>query len=323
MPNRYERNTAVLLKLEAGGYGVDAAPVPATDAILLRKFTCDDEFKFVNNPEVRPYFGKAKDLVANHHVIGSFEVALAGSGALGTPAPWGKILRCGSFAEAITALTRVDYTLISSALESATMYYYDDGTLKKALGLRVNINSIKWVYGDVPVLACSFIALDGGTTAVVPPAVVLTSWAQPLPVNQVNSGLLTIGCTYAAGALVGGATFPSKGIEISLGTQLNFIELLGGESADITDRDVTGKITVDLTAAQEISNMGIIQAAATQGIGFVHGTVAGSKQVIHLPNMQLKKPKKDVLNGKRVITYDFSGLPTLGTGNDEVRIVMI
>lgn len=317
---RYERNTAVLWKMETV-YGTDPVPAAATDAILLRKFSFKQELKYVNNPEVRPYFGGSQDMVAAQHISGSFEVALAGSGTAGTATQWGKFLRAAAFAEAITAGVRVDYTPISTALESCTMYYYDDGVLKKSTGLRCNITSLKMEFGDVPVLGVSFVGLDSGDTAVVPPAVVLTAWKTPVPVNTDNSGLLTIGCTYAAGALTGGVTYPSKGLQLSLGGKLGYAEMLGGESVDFTDRAVTGKIMLDLTAAQEIANMVIVTAGTLQGIGLVHGTVSGNKMLVFMPKVQLKNPAKSSVNGKRVITYDLNIIPTIGTGNDELRIV--
>lgn len=318
MADRRERNTAVLVKMESV-YGTDPVPVPGTDAILLRKFTCKQEIKYVNNPEVRPYMGKGSDLVGATYITGSFEVALAGSGAGSTPPMWGRFLRGAAFAETVGVTpARVDYTLITTALESATLYYYDDGVLKKGLGMRCNITGFKMGYGDVPTLAVAFIALDGGDTAVATPALTLTAWKTPLPVNQVNSSLLTIGCAYSAGALVSGVTFPSKGIEVSLGGSISFIELLGGEAVDFADRDVSGKITMDLTTAQEITNMGIVKAGTTQGIGLLHGTAAGYKLGVFLPACQLKNPAKDTINGKRVVTYDLNAVPV--AGNDEWRI---
>lgn len=322
MADRRERNTAVLFKLETV-YGTDAVPTAGSDAVLLRKFSAKQEIKYENNPEVRPYFGKGLDLVAETHVSGSFEVALAGSGAAGTAPMWGRILRAAGFAEAISAGSRVDYTPVSASLESASMYYYDDGVLKKVLGVRCNITGFKMGYGGIPVMAVSFIGLDGGDSAIATPAVTLTPWKTPLPVNQSNSGLLTLGCTYSAGALVGGTTYPSTGLDLSLGNQMNFMGLLGGEAVDITDRDVNGKITLDLTAAQEISNLATVKAGTAQGIGMLHGTEAGYKVLVHLPNAQLKNPAKSAINGKRVIAYDLNCVPTQGSGDDEWRIVAL
>jgi hypothetical protein len=323
MANRYERNTAVLFKLETT-YNTDSLPVPATDALLLRKFTSKPiDAKYVNVPEIRDYFGGAIDLIGASWISGSFDVSLGGSGAAGTVTQWGKLLRAAGFAEVVTALTRVDYTLISTALESGSLYYYDDGVLKKALGLRVNITSFKMGYGDVPMISCSFMALDGGVATAANPALTLSAWKTPLPINTTNSGQLTLGCTYAAGALVGGTAYPSKGIELQLGGKLSYMDLLGGEAIDFTDRNVTGKITLDLTAAQEIANEAIVKAGTTTGIGLLHGTVAGGKLLVFCPNVQLKNPSKQTLNGRRVIDYEINPVPTIGTGNDEWRIVTL
>jgi hypothetical protein len=320
---RLERNTAVLFKPETI-YGTDSVPAAATDALLLRKFTCKPlDAKYVNVPEIRPYMGGALDLVGASWVSGSFDISLGGSGTAGTVTQWGDILRASGFAEVVTAATRVDYTLISTALESASMYYYDDGVLKKVLGQRCNITSFKMGFGDVPQMSVAFIGLDGGETAVAPPALTLTAWKPPVPVNSANSGLLTLGCTYSAGALTGGTTYPSQGLEFSLGGKMSYMDILGGETVDFTDRDVTGKITLDLTAAQEISNSAIVKAGTTTGLGLVHGTVAGHKLLVFMPNVQLKNPAKVSLNGRRLISYDINPVPTAGTGNDEVRIVTL
>jgi hypothetical protein len=318
--SRYVRNTAVLFKLETT-YGTDAVPGNTTDALLVSEFTCDDSYKYENAPEIRPYMGGGRDYVTEKHVVGTLKVKLGGSGAAGTSAQWGDLFRAAGFAETISAGVRVDRTPISAAFESGTLYYYDDGVLKKALGVRMNLTGLKLGYGGIPEAAFSFVGLKGGDTAVASPALTLTAWKPPLAVNSINSGMVTIGCTYATGALSGGTTFVSKGLDLALGGKVDFAGLLGGESVEFTDRNVTGKLTLDLTAAQEISNLGIADASTTQGIGLLHGTVAGYKLLTFMPNVQLKNPKKDNINGKRVISYDLLSVPTPGTGNDELRIV--
>lgn len=315
---RLARNTAVLMKPEAL-YAIDSLPVPASDAILLRKFSCKPlDGKYVNVPEVRDYMGGSVDLMGMSYVSGSFEISGSGSGVAGTPTQWAKFLRTSAFAETITAGVRCDYNPISSAMESGSLYYYDDGVLKKALGMRTNLTSIKEGYGDVPIFGFNFVALDAGASAAANPALNLTNWKQPEVINSANSGMLTLGCTYSAGALVGGTTYPSKGIELSLGGKIGFTELLGGESVDFTDRDVTGKITLDLDAATEVANEAVVKAGSLTGIGMLHGSVAGKRLLTYLANVQLKNPTKAVLNGRRVIDYDIKAVPTEGTGNDEL-----
>lgn len=319
---RYDRATAVLLKVETTP-NTDAVPVNTTDCMLLRKFTFKQEIKYVNVPEIRNYFGGGLDLVGSTFISGTFESSLAGSGAAGTAPPWNRFMRSAAFAETISAGSRVEYSPISTALESSTLYYYDDGVLKKALGLRFNITSFKMGYGDVPIIAGNYIALDGGLATAANVVETLTAWKAPLPINTANSGLLTIGGTYSAGVISGGVTYPSKGIELALGGQMNFMELLGGESAEFTDRNMSGKITLDLTAAQEVAFMATVKAGTTQSIGLAHGAVAGYKLLSWCPNAQLKNPVSETLNGKRLLSYDINPVPTPGTGNDEWKLVAL
>jgi len=94
--------------------------------------------------------------------------------------------------------------------------------------------------------------------------------------------------------------------------------LMGDEATGFMAR-----LTLDLTAAQEIANMAIVKAGTEQSFGLSHGQIAGSKLLTFLPNVQLKNPAKSVMNGKRVITYDLKAVPTEGTGNDEWRVVSL
>lgn len=322
MPKRYFRNSAVLFKLEVNE-GTDSIPVPATDAMLVSNLTWKRNIKYVNVEEVRPYFGEGVDLAAYTFIQGSFDMKLAGSGTAGTVPPWGDVLRCAAFGETITAVTRVDYTPVSGALESGSMYLYDDGTVDKCLGTKINITGLKMGFGDVVIMSCEFMGIDGGQTAAANPALTLTPWKQPLPINTANSGLLTLGCTYNAGALAGGTTYPSQGIELSLGGKIGFAEILGGEAIDFSDRAVTGKIVLDATAAQDVSNLASVKAGTLQGVGLLHGTTAGYKILTHMPNVQLKNPTRVNLNGKRCTAYDLKAVPTAGAGNDELRIVSL
>lgn len=319
---RYERNTTVLFKNEAV-YGADIVPDPATDALLVKNFKCKPiDGRYINRDLLHPYFGGSEDILVENWVSGSFDVELAGSGAAGTAPMWGRLLRAAAFAEVITDGQRVDYTPVSTAIESGSMYYYDDGALKKALGMRCDITAWKMGYGELPLMSVNFLALDGGDAAVPNPSVTFTPWKKPTPINAANTGMLKLDCTYAAGALVGGTTVKSRGIELSLGGKLGYLGLLGGEEIDFSDRDVTGKILLSLSAAEEIANLAAVKATTTQSIGLLHGTTAGAKVLTYLPSVQLKNPSKETLNGRRMIGYDLKGVPTTA-GNDEWRIVAL
>lgn len=319
---RYERNTAVLLKNEMT-YGVDALPVGATDAMLVKNFKCKAvDGKTASRDLLRPFFGGSEEILVESWVSGSFDFEIAGSGAAGDAPMWGRILKCCGFGETISAGVSVEYAPVSTALGSATMYYNDDGVLKKAPGLRADLASLKLPYGELPTGSVNFLALDGGDTAVALPVVDLTDWQKPVPINTAHTGQLTFGATYAAGALTGGTLFKSRGLEAALGGKIGYLGLLGGEEIDFTDRDANGKVLLSLTAAEEIAKIADVKGTVTQSIGLLHGTTAGAKILVFMPACQLKNPSKESINGRRMIGFDFKAVPT-SAGNDELLIVAL
>lgn len=322
MPARNIIDTAALFKNEAI-YATDIVPSGANDAVLLKNFEIETVQKLVPRELLRLWFGADPALPAYSLAKGKFTVEIASAGAAGTAPMWGRMLRTSGFAEAITAATRVDYTLVSSALESASMYSYDSGVQKKSLGLRTNITAMRLLHAQRPEIDFDFLALDGGDSAVATPALTLTPWKAPLIVNTTNTGLVTLGCAYAAGALSGGTTYPSKGLEITgLGSSLEFQELLGGEAVDLNGRALKGRVSFDLTAAQEITFLSTMKAGTVQSMGILHGQTAGAKVINFFPAAQIRAVKKDKgAAGKRLITCEFDLPPS--AGNDEWRIVAL
>lgn len=316
--SRLNRKTAILAKIESV-YGTDATPAGATDAVLI----ANPNYKFsANNADralVREYLGGAEQLVGDSFVEATFEVELQGSGAAGTAPAYGPLLRACAYAEAISAGARVEYTPVSASFESVTIYYYKDGALRKLLGARGSFK-LGLGLGNRPTISFRFIGIDGGVTAVANPSQTLTAWKTPAVVSDPNTADLLLGCTYATGALSGGTAYPSRGIEFDSGNVVNHIPLLGGASVDVTDRSVTSKISLDLTAAQEVTFMASVKANTTQSIGLQHGSVAGSKVILFAPSCQLINPVDEDFNGRLLSGFDVRCVPS--AGNDELRIVV-
>lgn len=317
---RYARNAAILAKIETT-YGTDPVPTGAANAMLISNLSVNPlNANNVSRDLINTYFGGSEQLVGNAFLEASFDIEVAGSGAAGTAPAWGALLRACGFAEAITASTRVDYTPITNVLDSVTIYYHDDGVLHKLLGARGSFD-LKMGVGERPVFSFKFQGLDGGISAVANPALTLTAFKTPLVVTDANTADINIGCTYSAGALVGGSPYTSRGLEVSVGNAVAFTPLLGAETIDLTNRDMTGHIDLDLTAANEVTFMGTVKANTKQGIGIIHGTVAGYKVLVHAPSAQLINPSKQDVNGRRLLGYDMRLIPS--AGNDELRIVAL
>ena len=177
---------------------------------------------------------------------------------------------------------------------------------------------VKLPLGAKPILSFKFIGKYDGISAVVSPTPTYSKFKPPAVVTDANTNDLTFGCAYTTGTLGTGTAYPSRGIEVMSGNDVKFTPLVGGDSVDIVQREMTGKIELELTAAQEVSLMSNVIANTTQSVGIQHGTAAGSVVILHAPTVQLLNPTKQDVDGRRMIGYDLRLVPS--TGNDELRI---
>lgn len=313
---RYIRNTAILAKIETTE-GVDAVPTGAANALLISDVTINPlNAQNVDRALLRPYFGASEQLVGAAFTELQFTVELAGSGAAATAPAWGALLRACGFAETVS--TFVAYAPDTPANQkSVTIYYYDDGVLHKLLGAKGNV-TLGMGVGERPTLQFSFMGNDGGVSAVANPATTLTAWKAPLVITDTNSGDVKLGGTYAAGAVTGGTPYTSRGLSINVGNQLQFSPLLGAQPVDITGREVTGSLQLDLSAAQEVTFFGSVKANTLQAISLEHGSVAGAIVGVHMAAVQLINPSKQDVNGRRLIGFDLRSVPS--AGNDDLII---
>ena len=321
MATRYMRNTAILAKAEST-YGTDSTPTEAANALLISNVSITPlAASNVDRDLIRPYFGHSEQLVGPNYVQMSFDVELAGSGTAGTAPAYGPLLKACGFTETATASVRTEYTLNTPVTGSVTIYYYSDGVRHKALGCRGNVRFIMTA-GGRPMMRFEFSGLDGGVAAATPSALTLTSFKTPMVIMDSTAGDLIFGATYIAAtpALGGASSYPSQGIEIDLGNQVQYTPILGGEIIDITDRKTTGSIVLDLTAADEVTFLGNVKSAFMQGLGLMLGTTAGYKVMFHAPNVQLINPRKQDVNGKLMVAFDARFCPS--SGNDEFRLVI-
>lgn len=326
---RYTRNTVILAKVETT-YGTDPTPTGAANAVLVSNVSANPlNANNVPRDLIRGYFGGSEQLVGSAYVELSFDVEFQNGGTAGTVAAWDALLQACGYAAGSTLTTpsRVEHAFITdyTLWKSLTLYYHDDGALHKLLGARGSFQ-LKLGVGDRPVWSFKFIGLYGGVTATANATPTLTGYKAPLVVTDSNTGAVTVGCTYATGALSSGTEYISNGLQIDLGNKLDFNDLLGtaaasGQTVDVSQRDMSGSIELDLSAANEVTFMGYVTANTTQSIGLVHGTTAGFKMLIFMPAVQFINPKKSEKNGRRLIGFDLRILPS--SGNDDLKIVAL
>ena len=317
---RYIRNTVITAKVETT-YGTDAGPTGAANALLVTDMTITPlDAQNIDRNLIRGYFGGSEQLVGPASVKVNFSVELAGAGAAATAPAWGPLLLGCAMAEAsLTTPNRVEYSPVSTALKSLTIYYYDDGVLHKLLGA-MGTCTLSAKVGERPMLKFEFTGLDGGVSAASTSGT-LTAWQKPIAMTKANVVDITLGLAYATGAFSGGTLYSSTGLELQLGNAVSYSPMLSNETVDITDRSMTGSMELDLSAAQEVTMMGQVKANTTQSLGITLGTVSGNKLLIYAPTVQMISPRKSELNGKRLIGFDLRLMPS--AGNDELKLISV
>lgn len=322
MPNRFIRNTVILVKTEAT-YALDPTPSGAANAMLVSNLSINPlNAQNVSRDLVRGFMGGSEQLVGNRFVECGFDIELVGSGTAGTAPAWGPALLACGFAETLTGVVRVDYTPVSASFSSATIYYHDDGLLHRVAGARGTV-TFKLGAGGRPVMTFAMKGLYSTPSAAANAVPTLTAFKTPLVVNEANTADLTFGGTHTlaiAPAITGGTPFPSMGLEVMANNTVEYVPLLGGESVEITNRDASCTFQLDLSAAEEATFMASVEAATLTSMGLIHGTTAGSKTLMWLPTVQRISPTKQEQSGKRMVGFEGRVVPS--AGNDEMRIVL-
>lgn len=318
--SRFIRNTAILAGLESV-YGVSAA-LDATDAMLVSNMVVNTELDKVDRPHIREAFGAPEQLPGQGRINIDFDVELSGSGTAGTAPVWGELLQACGMTATVSASSRVEYqpNTLHDTTKSVTIKYHMDGLVYLALGCRGTV-ALKMPLGGIPLLSFKFVGLDGGESATSNPSQTLTAWKAPVVITDVTASDITLGCSYSAGAISGGTTYPSRGLEVDLGNTVRHRPLLGGEKVTIQDRVTVGKMELELTAAQEVDFRTAARACTTTSLGFQFGTTPGYKVLIHAPAVQRDKLAYVDVDGEALVGMDLRFRPVMG--NDELRIVAL
>ncbi|MDT8856430.1 phage tail tube protein [Paracoccaceae bacterium Fryx2] len=319
MSERYTRRSALLCRLEAP-YGTPVTIFGESDAILLvdpPQFLIEAD----NVPRnlVMPWMGNSEELPATRRAKLTFKVELAGSGAAGTPPAWGKLLRACGFSETIVAGASVTYAPVNDGFEGMTFRFFRDGVRYLAKGGRGTVKLTLDAYA-IPTAEFEFWAFDAQALAASIPAINLAAFIQPQVVTDANSGDIWLGASVTGGVVSGGAFLASKGISWDIGNKLAHRKMLRGERIAITDRSVTGKMAVELSAADEIIWRDAINANTLAAMSFTHGVGAGNLITVHAGRVQRTNPQAIDDDGSVLIQTDLRALPSV-SGNPEFMIV--
>ncbi len=308
---KLNRKRVILAKIEAVS-GTDSTPTGSANAILVKNLDVQPlEGEMQSRDLIRPYLGGFEQLIAGYFVRISFEVELQGSGAAGTAPAYGVLLRGCGMSETVTASTKVEYSPISSAQESVTIYVNNDGILHKLVGSRGTVSMALNAKG-IPVFRFQFIGKYVAPTDAAAPTPVYTGFKKPLIVNSANTPNFS---------LMGVTTLVLESLSIDLNNSLDFRALVGAEYTQITDRQVQGTITVETPPLATFNPWSTAIADTTGALQIIHGTAAGYKVQIDAPGLDVGQPTYGDSNGVNMLNLPFTLIPT--SGDDEIKITIL
>lgn len=300
----------VILVKEEATYNTDAAPSPSSDAVLVENLQWSNEGARMNErAAVKNTFGKLQQVFGGTLRTVSFDVEIKGSGAAGTPPEFGPLLKACGMAETIVASTSVTYDPASTGIKSATIYYYQDGTLMKLTGCR---GDAEWKTPTGEVGKMTF-TMTGHVSPVTDVALPNPSYDSTVPAPFIGAGF-TVG---SYGPVIANLTV-SLGNQLAMPPDANAADGFG--EVRITGRDVAGSFDPEhqLVATSPFDadwRAGTTFSMATGTIG----SAAGNIYEITAPAMyyrELSPGDRDAIR-----TLEISCGFTESAGDDEISIV--
>lgn len=303
-----ERNQVILAKIETT-YGTDSTPTGAANAILATNIQLEPLLGTeVSRDLLLPYLGNQGMVLSGTYGRIKFEVEVAGAGAAGTAPKYGPLLRACGMAEVITAATKVAYNFISASEESVTIWALKDGIKHILLGARGSF-TIEGAPNSILRYVFTFTGLLGTISDAAMPAVTVTGFIKPVPVNKANTTLTLHGHAGACESF----SFDS-GIEISPRMLIN------SEKVEISDRVASGSVVFESVALATVDWFSKALAQSTSTMAIVHGTTAGNIVEFNAPKTQIGRPTYGATNKIMNNSVPIMFLPS--AGNDEFEVAV-
>lgn len=303
-----------LAKIEVT-YNVDPVPVASTDAILVENPAWAHESARMNErPALRPSIGKLQQVYGGTLVTLTGDVELKGAGAAYSASVRPEIdvlfRICGlsSTVDASPGTESVTYAPASSGHESATIYYYQDGTRMIATGCRGNVS----IAAEVGGLAKASFTITGHVAGPADVALPAPTYDSALP-PAVKAGAFTIDGFSAVIATLN----VDLGNTVAMPPDLSASDGFG--EVQITSRDVNGSFDPEypLVASEDfVGNWksGLAMVLAT-------GTIGGTqynRYAVDMPALYYREVAPGDRDGIRTLDLTFGAVES--TGDDEVTI---
>lgn len=305
-----KKREVILAKVEST-YGTDPTPSNSANAVQVENANWSHEgLRMIARPGVKPSIGMPQDLYGGSLKTVTFDVELKGSGSAGTAPDLGVLLLGCGMDETVVSSTSVTYAPASTALDSITIWYYQDGILHKINGCRGTF-TLAANAGERIMLSFTFTGKIGGTTDA---SLVVPTYDTTAP--PIFKGASFSVQSYAATI---GALSLDMGNIISQQPDVNDAQGFG--EVLITGRNVGGSIDPLATLVATNDWIGDFRSGASGSLttGTVGGT-AGNRVAITCAQTYFR----DVAPGDRdgASIFDVTlGCAESSAGDDEIAVV--
>ncbi len=308
MAHRLMKRSALLAKIESV-YGTDPTPAGATDAMYVYDLAITPmELVEAGRMPVRPFFGADTPAVGGTPVKVSFSVPIAGSGAAGTAAPYGPLLRACGRAQTVNAGVDVIYPLVSASFDSVTLYVNRDGVRHIVTGARGSV-AVEFSNGGIPMYKFQFTGIYNAPTDSALPALTFGStWQKPLVMNKVN----TTFSLHGVSAVLSKLDYDT-GVEVSWKDHPN-----NAEEVKITGRaaPIKGSCTVEAVSITSKDWFAAAKAGTTGALAMTHGP-ALNRWKLDAATVRVSNPSEEEEDGVLMYKLNLDFFPT-SAGNDEI-----
>jgi len=302
------RNEVILAEIEST-YNTDPNPTGA-EAVAFSDVSWSNEgLRMAETGKVQQGLDTPQRIYAGRLQTITFAVCLKGSGTAGTAPEFGPLLRACGLGETIVASTSVTYAPVSSAIESCTIYYYEDGVRHILTGCRGTF-VIECTAGDVPRVRFTMTGHTSNPTDNTAPTPTYDS-TEPV-------GLVGIPFTVGGDSLVVTQFNMDAVNNVAFNPSLSASD--GYADIQITGRDPGGSFdpeTVLVATTPIIADFtgGVTQAISVGSIGATGGNIVD----LDLPAAYYVEAAPSDREGVRA--YEMAYKAAINTGNDEFSLV--
>jgi len=298
----------ILAKIEST-YGTDPTPV-ATDGILIENISWSQEGLRMNDrPAVRASIGTLQQVYGGALKTISFDVEIKGSGTAGTPPEADVLLRACGLGVTNVASTSDTYAPVSTAFESITIYYYQDGMRYILTGCRGNV-AFNFETGAIGKMSFT---MTGHIGTVADIALITPTLDSTVP-EPVLSAAVTVG---GFAAIVNAFTFDMSN---TIATAPDMGASDGYGEVQITKRDVNGSYDpeAELIATEDPHADLIAGTQLAMDLNTV-GSTGGNIYNLTMPVLSYRDLSPGDRDGVR--TYEIPFGAAESSGDDELSLV--